>query len=90
MYKIIKANPIIRTRTNFKRGSAKATFRRRLEILVYLKMHGPMVAGDINQKFKYTKGMIYSYLESLKATENVQAYRRFGDGQVFYKFVKYY
>ena len=64
--------------------SAKTSYRRKLEILCKLKLHGPLTKSEIQKHFDFN---IDGYLASLKATENISLFNRFGEKTNRYKFL---
>ena len=71
------------------RLSAQDTLRRRIEILAFLKVSGDKSFGEINNVFKYKNGCLLTYLNSLRATGNIERILKSGTTNT-YRFIKFY
>ena len=66
--------------------TSKTSYRRKLEILCKLKLHGPMTTSELQRNFTFD---VQGYLYSLKATGNISKHNRFGEHTKFYRFLTY-
>jgi len=71
------------------RVTAEETFKRRMEILCYLKLHGPLRSKELNKRFnQYDRNCLLCYLQHLRAKGNIIGYKSSSYGFI-YKFIKY-